>query len=129
MRVDKWRTAVIQEIDRSQGLPFAYGTHDCLQFVARCVQASTGVDHAAPFGAYTDPAPLLEEHGGVVGILTSAFGQQYLPSEACDGDVVWAELAGIASAGVCMSGKFLFVRDAGGLIAVPRRLIKGCWKP
>jgi hypothetical protein len=129
MRAAKWRNALIEEIERSQRLPFEYGKHDCLQFVARCVLAITGTDHAVQFGSYTDPAEILKEHGGVDGILTEIFGEPKHPSEASDGDVVLAEIGGRESAGVCMGGKFLFVRDTGGLVAIPRKLIRGCWTP
>lgn len=127
--MSKWRTLLAEEIARSQQMPFAYGSHDCLQFAARCVAIKTGVDHAATFGAYTDPADLLNEHGGVEGILRSILGNPDHPSTATDGDVVLAEIAGRQSAGIYHGGKFLFVRETGGLAALPRRLITGVWHP
>lgn len=129
MRVNKWTLALVAEIERSQRLPFKYGEHDCLQFAGRCVKAITGVDHAESFGSYDDPAELLSRHNGVEGILTTIFGEPVHVSQAADGDIVMAGFGSMFSAGVCFGGKFFFVKESGGLIPVPRRLLIGCWKP
>jgi hypothetical protein len=128
MRVEKWTVALAAELLAAKDRPFAYGSHDCLQFVAGCVRAITGVDHAAGFGEYTDPAELLAEHGGVAGILTDILGEMRHPSEACEGDVVLAEIGGRESAGVCTGAKFAFAREPQGLAWLPRSMLTGCWK-
>lgn len=129
MRVDKWSSLLAAEIQRSQSLPFEYGKHDCLQFVARCVKVMTGEDHAAGFGEYTDPTEILNELGGVQGILTGIFGAPWHPSQAADGDILLADIRGTMSAGISFGSKLFFVSDRGGLVVVPRSMTVACWKP
>lgn len=129
MKVDKWNVRLAEELAAARSRPFVYGEHDCLQFAARCVRATTGVDHAAPFGSYTDPAELLQAHGGVSGILTSVFGEMLHKSRASEGDIVLTNLSLGESAGICTGMKFAFATMPSGLLWVPYEDILGCWKP
>jgi hypothetical protein len=128
MRVHRWTVLLADELLAARSRPFAYGSHDCLQFVARCVQAMTGVNHAAGFGSYDDPTALLELHGGVAGILTMLFGEPVHPSLAQEGDLVVAVIDGRESAGICTGSKFAFAREPQGLAFLPRSTLTGCWK-
>lgn len=64
---------------------FQYGKSDCCQFVARCVEEMTGINHAEKF-RYSDEdgaASILERHGGLDGLMTDVFGESV--SEPMDG--------------------------------------------
>jgi hypothetical protein len=128
MRFHRWNVLLADELLAARSRPFAYGSHDCLQFVARCVHAMTGVNHAASFGSYDDPTALLEVHDGVSGILTMLFGEPLHPSLAQEGDIVLAVIGERESAGICTGTKFAFAAESGGLAFLPRSMLTGCWK-
>ena len=54
MRLPDWKSRLIDHVGACAQLLFEYGTHDCALFAAGCVEAMTGVDHAAKWrGKYT----------------------------------------------------------------------------
>lgn len=131
MRLADWRKRLNAEVDASRVRPMAYGSHDCLQFSARCVEAVTGSNYVANFPPYSSEAQafrILAEHGGVTGLITSVLGEPIAPNLAHVGDIVVADYEGRETAGVCMGINCAFVNEAGGLVFWSRERIVRGWK-
>lgn len=130
MRLPDWPTLLQDEIAAGAARPWAWGSHDCLQFAARCVEAITGEDLAAQFGAYTDErgaAQLLAEHGGVEGLLTIALGDPVARLLARRGDVVTTTLTGRTTAGICLGPVCVFAA-AEGVEFASLEVIESVWR-
>ena len=53
-RFDDWPKRLQAELDHAAGVPFEWGTNDCITFAARVVKAITGTDLMLPHqGAYS----------------------------------------------------------------------------
>jgi hypothetical protein len=131
IRLPDWKASLCTEIDAAHSRPVAWGTHDCLQFVARCVQAMTGENPAASYPAYDseDAAyQLVSEHGGITAMLTAAFGEPVAPNLAHVGDVVVANFKGRETGGICIGTNCVFAGTRGGISSRSRECILRAWK-
>lgn len=131
-RLPDWKEHFYEALDAARGRTPEWGVHDCLQFPARIVLAITGEDPAAQFGVYSDEAgalALMNQYGGVSGILTHAFGEPTAPNFAGAGDLIVANIAGHGeTGGVCNGTNCAFVVMPRGLIFLPRLSIDKVWK-
>lgn len=66
---------------------FQYGITDCCQFASHVVKEITGEDHAAKFqyGSEEEAQRIIEEHNGLVGLISSLLGEPNKSEK--DGDV------------------------------------------
>lgn len=87
----EWQQHFADFVAERRDAPFAWGANDCCLFAADCVQALTGVDHAAELRVYTtalQAARVIEEQGGLRQIATQALGEPLAPAMTAVGDVV-----------------------------------------
>lgn len=105
MRQQGWERILYEFIAARERMAFDWGKHDCCLFAADCVQAMTGIDHAAPFrGKYSTEGKakaLLKPYGGIIGYLIAIFGDCIPVSMARRGDVVAVETAHGTALGIC----------------------------
>lgn len=131
MRSVDWRERLEAEIESARTRPSVFGTHDCLQFCARCVQAMTGENYAARFPSYDSQEAaqvILDAHGDVTGLLTPLFGEPVAPNLAQCGDVVMAIVKGRETAGMCLGTHCVFPGIAAGLSFRTRECIVHAWR-
>lgn len=107
---------------------FRWGRDDCALWVARCVEAMTGVDLAARYrGRYTSAAGAAEAleangHTTLAEAVTAALGPPVRPALARRGDVVEV-LAATGCALAIVTGPVAVSAGPAGPVAVHRR----CW--
>ncbi len=106
MRVSNWRERLQVVLDTAHGKRFRWGRHDCFQFISRCCEAVTGVDHREFFGMYTTREGaelLLLKYGGARGILAKALGEP-APNKslAGEGDIVLIDMGRGEQPAICM---------------------------
>ena len=109
-------------------VPFAWGSADCCQFIAGAIHAVTGDDLRALFPAYADETEanvLLDQFGGLAGLLTHALGEPIHVSQMGRGDVCITSHDGAAR--VC-TGDYLRAFGAGGLDCVKRNRASIAWR-
>ena len=95
---------------------FQYGSTDCCQFASHVVKEITGEDHAAKFeyGSEEEAQRIIEEHNGLVGLISSLLGE---PSKADkDGDVCVLFIPSI--------GELLGVRYKGNVVCITEKGLK-----
>lgn len=124
-RLSDWRSRLDAVLRDPR--PFAWGASDCCLFAARCVEAMTGVDLAAPYayGDAREAAVLLEQHGGVEGIATASLGAPKGALFAFPGDIVLVE-APRPMLGVCV-GHRVAVQGSVGIEYVPLSSARKAW--
>lgn len=131
MRFSDWRDRLHSQIDLARTREAQFGVHDCLQFPALCIEAITGVNPAAQFGAYSTElgaAKLMTEFGGVSGILTKAFGEPVAPNWARSGDVVTLTVLGLETGAMCNGTTVVFCGKPRGVAFLTRELIEKAWR-
>lgn len=124
-----WPTHLHALVTARMRTPFAWGSHDCVLWVADCVMAITGLDLAAEHrGQYHTALGALRvvPEGGLAALVG-----QYLPTldvrRAVTGDIVLVRLAGQDSLAVVNGGAALGP-GADGLEAVDLRAAVAAWK-
>lgn len=134
LRLPGWPARLQDFVQAERGRAFRWGSADCCLLAADAVQALTGRDPAAPWrGSYTDEAgarALLEEHGGLRGLISTALGPATnLPAMAGRGDVGAALLPGMGGEEIAcvVTAQGLLVRPERGLALVPRSLLRAAW--
>lgn len=128
MRVHDWPQRLDAYIESQRSVAFAWASADCCQFIAGAIEAVTGEDLRALFSAYTDEAGaqvLLEEHGGLAGLLSHALGEPIHVSQMGRGDVCITRHDGAAR--VC-TGSYLVSFGPAGLDFAKRILATTAWK-
>lgn len=139
MRFEDWPQRLDAALAASRSRRFAYGTFDCMLFAADCVQAITGVDHAADFRGYDSKVAayrIIARYGSLEAMITSLLGRDPIhPAQARRGDVVLAniELAPGESGecvGICDKVNCWFPRDpaAIGIRSFPRYAARLAWR-
>lgn len=139
MRFPDWLERLEAEVVAAREREMAYGSHDCLQFAARCVLAMTGEDFRTRFPPYDSPMKarsILDANGGVAGILVRCLGEPIPPTWAEAGDVVVARFRlsdgrpaleddpdGEDGAGICLGTRTVFCGRPGGLSARTREVV------
>lgn len=127
-RLTDWRSRLHAEmaVARESG-PFVWGTNDCCTFVARCVEACTGVDYRSQFPSdYSDQAGALAaiESSGFEDLpaLIASLFEECQPPFAHEGDIAVIPRPGhpIDALGI-FSGERIFVLGMTGLATMPRR--------
>jgi hypothetical protein len=122
-RRDDWESALGEALVAAEAVPFAWGTWDCVHFVASVVEAMTGTDPLTEYrGAYADEAGawavLAERDGNLRQACRRVFGGMTRPCFARRGDVVM--LRGGMSIGICLGRVAVFAsEDGAGLVARP----------
>lgn len=103
----------------------------CCHFVGHVAYALTGIDRRAMFPAYSSQAEadaLIKQHGGLVGILTKAFGDPIRVQRANRGDPVLAEVDGELIAGICIGARIAVRCKSGGLTFPSMRAARLAWR-
>lgn len=111
--------AVRAAVKAYQDAPFDYGTFDCCEFVRQVAIQYRGED-PAPSLSYKDEEGaqrIIEEHGGLSGLMTFVFGDPIEPDDAQVADAVLLRLP--------KTGPVMGVKVADGAL-VPVKL--GLWK-
>lgn len=133
MRHPQWPERLIATVDRFRDQPFGWGSSDCFDLLAECVEAVTGEAlYPECRGQYADKAgafALLAEHGFAdMGELCASLGAEIPTANAGRGDVGVIADGQELSAAVCM-GRLWVCRTPGpGLAHVPRSFIKRSWR-
>lgn len=128
MRLHDWPQRLDAYIESQRGAFFAWGTSDCCQFIAGAIAAVTGNDLRALFAPYADEAGakvLLDEHGGLAGLLSHALGDPIHVSQMGRGDVCITGHDGAAR--VC-TGSYLVSFGQDGLDFVKRTRAAIAWR-
>lgn len=113
--------ALSDYLDAASRTPFAWGRHDCCQFVRRWVQAGTGRDPAAGWRYDTEmgAALLVRRHGGLLALLDALAVQAGLsrtddPQAGDVGAVVTLTERGLQPvAAICTGPCWAFLTHAG----------------
>lgn len=131
MRLPDWKQQLRAEIAAAGDRAFRYGSHDCLQFVGRCVKAQTGVDYVQRFGRYRSlrgSLRILRTYDYDIGrLLTSVLGPPIAPNLVAYGDVVEADLEGGLTAGICEGFQCAFAGGR-GVLRYGRETVRRGWK-
>ena len=130
-RLNTWPKLLSEYMQGRQNMPFAWGSNDCMAFVAYAVEALTGEQLFAEYGGYTDEAEanaMLEANGGIEGILTVVLGQ---PSTrgmmAKRGDVVLLNLPNPTAGIVDDTGQRIALVSKSGLLRCKLEKAKLSW--
>lgn len=91
MKIDGWLDLLFAKVEERRARPQELGVWDCCQFAAECILVMTGVDHRTGFPEYHSEAEgqdILDEHGGMNGLLASVFGPSIPVARAKRGDLL-----------------------------------------
>lgn len=123
--------AISAVVRRYQGEPFAYGAFDCCQFARRVVEAVTGADPAAHL-VYADEdgaRELIEQHGGLSGLLSSLFGEPVPAHALRTADLAFVQMKGIPDMiGVVNPAGRVLAPMPRGLEALPGKMAAHGWR-
>ena len=99
--------------------PFAYGSHDCCQFVRRVATAVTGHDPAPcmEYASAREACEIIRSHGGLEGLLCSVFGAPSPIDALQTADPCLVRLPTIGVLAVVLT-------CGGALVPMPRGLIR-----
>lgn len=110
--------------------PWAWGTHDCLQFAAAAALALTGIDYATRFGVYHSRLGayrILADHADISAFIASLLGPAQPRNLARFGWIVTASGPDGESAGVCLGGRCVFAANPRGLAQIDLAAVQHCW--
>lgn len=127
-RVNDWQSRLAAVVLQAQREPFAWGTHDCARFAARCVQAVSGLAPALP--VWTDErtaARALKLGGGLAALAAARLGAEVPPAVAQPGDVGLFDEGGREALAV-WGGAHWMAPAADGLAAVRADAVSRCWR-
>ncbi|TXL70099.1 hypothetical protein FHP25_35855 [Vineibacter terrae] len=132
-RVDDWPRQLVDYVEACRLRPFAWGSHDCLQFGAGAVLALTGRDLLGGRYVYHDAeqaAALLRDEGfeSLEAAVTHHVGaplKHY--RQAGRGDLALVELGGLQVLGVVL-GVLVACPGPDGLVFPPLSQAVACWK-
>jgi len=128
-----WQDRFWAVIAEAREQPFAWGTHDCVTFAAKCVAAVTGEDTLGKvtgrFGTWSDARAAVRAYGSDLGAAVDEFLGPRVP---------WTQIS-IADIAIALDdhGKQLLVVHDGvqlicpdhvGLRSIPFRCALGGWK-
>ncbi len=131
-RLSDWEERLHAYLDQVAALPFSWGKHDCLMFVAGAIKAVTGRDPARGHrGKYSGGAGALRYMArrgwNDVAVALCAHLEECAPAFARRGDIVlFGDIAG-----VCMGATSLFVSETGegaGLSHIDTSQISRAWR-
>jgi len=119
-----WPERLAALVESHTETPFAWGTHDCVCWVASATEAMTGVDPwAAKRGTYSTEAEaddIVAEAGGLEALAASLAGDgaEVPPARARRGDWLLAEVGNEVLLSVCL-GERLAALGLDGLRLLP----------
>ena len=126
MLTHDWPSQLAQFLTEREGMPFAWGTNDCVTFAADWVRLATGRDvFTAEHDSALSAAREIEKRGGLLKAVTAVLGE---PTEGAQrGDVALIDMEGRDALGV---GQGIYVAGPGehGLMLVDRDQIKASWR-
>lgn len=78
---------ILSSLNDWERAEFQYGKTDCCQFASHVFKSITGEDHAAKFqyGSEEEAQKIIEEHNGLVGLVSSLIGPPNKSQK--DGDI------------------------------------------
>lgn len=133
MRVENWVERLDAVFSDAAARPFAWGSHDCCLFAARCVEAMTG-EHPMPdaVGAYKTKTGayrwLKREFGTVRQMLELLLDAPCNPNFAKRGDLALFEKGQDFAIGVIdLSGEQVLCVDESGTYYIHKSLATAFW--
>lgn len=135
MRPANWPEILAAEIAAADGVPFAWGRHDCFTWAARVVRKLGGPELAAMAGAWGDEAGALRavmargrDLEEAVAALCAQAGLQAVPvAFAQRGDLVVLRSPRGPLCGVCNGRVAMGVAETAGLLPLPMALALRAW--
>jgi hypothetical protein len=131
MKRDDWLEQMHAAVGSYSARTLRYGSQDCFQFVAYVVRAMSGVDYREKFPLYRGRRAamrLLEQHGGVCGLISSVLGEAKPGPSAARGDVVAVRVRDQVACGVCL-GTHCVTLGLNGLLYVTTDAALSAWSP
>lgn len=130
-RCNNWPSALTAFILSKQHQPFVWGSNDCCLFAADWVKILLGYDTGEVYrGAYDSAfgaARLLEQHGGVEGIVDKHFPRHPASAYTRRGDLVaYLALTGL-TLGVCEGRDAVFPGE-NGIMRCPTLKCQTGWR-
>ena len=129
-KLTDWETRLTAQVTQAHSRPFAWGSHDCCLWAADCVQAQTGIDHAADVrGTYAtarESVAVLDGMGGLEGV-GERLGKSIPPLMATHGDIGIVEIDGRDMLALC-NGDHWLVCATHGLVTVSLEMASCAWK-
>lgn len=125
IRKPDWESAMGAALELAGGQSFAWGSADCVHFVAGVVEAMTGADPLIDYrGTYASEdeawAALSARDGNLRQACRRVFGGMIRPAFARRGDVVMQR--GGMAVGICLGRVAAFISDDGaGLVLLPMK--------
>jgi len=123
-RKDNWPMLLSEYLKERRDMPFQWGIHDCMMFLAYGVERLTGEAFYPPYSNYeTEEGAklMLAQNGGVTGIITTCLGDPHKDfMRARRGDAVIVKMPEIAGGIVDDSGqRIAAVSLKDGLVKLP----------
>lgn len=119
-----WAERLLDHVTREQGKAFAWGHADCGTLFGGAVEAVTGSNPLAPFGAWTSEREAMEvlARMGVTSMLEfcSQHFRAIQPADARRGDVGYVDRLTRLTCPAIIVGAEAVSRDASGWISFPR---------
>lgn len=116
-RINEWPEALSATVDAYRSRPHEWGRSDCCQFAAECILAMTGTDLREQFQPYADEdeaQSIIEDCGGVAGLVSLVLGDPKHVSRAQVGDVVAYASPEGESVGICLGVNTVSMNAAAG---------------
>lgn len=132
-RREDWPERLLAFVRSRENTPFAWGAHDCAQFVADAALAMTDYDYAAPFrGRYSTALGAVRElrrngFEDLPAYLTAVLGAPVVPGLARRGDGVLFESVEGPALGV-VTGSQAAAAGPDGIIWVPPARWQQAWR-
>jgi uncharacterized protein DUF6950 len=134
MKRSDWQKRFWGVINSSRGIPFAWGTHDCVTFAAKCVEAQIDDEYlfkriSEEFGTWSSAREASRAHRDLLNsCVCRMLGEHVAWTLLSMGDIAFA----IDDRGmefVCVHDGFQFVApDASGLQKIPFGYIRHGWR-
>jgi len=123
-RLEDWPMRLSEYLKERRDMPFQWGVHDCMMFLAYGVERMTGEAFYPPYSNYeTEEGAklMLEQNGGVTGIINACLGPSHKDfMRAGRGDAVIVKMPEIAGGIVDDSGqRIAAVSLKDGLVKLP----------
>lgn len=132
-RLQNWPILLSNYLKERKTMPFDWGVNDCLSFVSGAVAAVTGYnfqDEYLPYNTEELAAGMLDEYGGVEGIICENLGHRGTDKVlmAGRGDVVLYKAPEGDTAGVVDdSGRYFCIITQYGMIRLPLNKASKVW--
>lgn len=135
MRPAAWPEILDGEVRAAEGLPFAWGRHDCFTWAARVVRRLGGPDLMARAGVWHDEAGAqaavqalgADLEAAVARICADLHMQEVPPALAQRGDLVVLRTPRGPTTAICTGRQAMAAAEAGGVIGLPMTLALRAW--